>query len=169
MPAKSPRPDTLTVHFEFEQLPVVWRHRLWGATEYDPAVNNGIFLYGDEATIFASDRKWVLIPRDASDKREEHDVPSGSRNVAHGRLAEDAVRTGSPLACPVEEGFRSTATVQLGMIAYESNSVVAVGRSCRSDPGESGCRRTAETRVPCPTSIRIRKPSTGLTSGVSFE
>jgi predicted dehydrogenase len=116
-------PDTLTVHFEFEQLPVVWRHRLWGATEYDAAVSNGIFLYGEEATIFASDRKWVLIPRDASDKREEHDVPAdlGALHMADWL---SAVRTGSPLACPIEEGFRATATVQLGMIAYESNSVV---------------------------------------------
>jgi predicted dehydrogenase len=126
-------PDTLTVHFEFEQLPVVWRHRLWGATEYEPAVNNGIFLYGEEATIFASDRKWMLIPRDASDKREEHDVPAdlGTLHMANWL---DAIRTGSPLDCPVEEGFRSTATVQLGMIAYESNSVVAWDETAEQIP-----------------------------------
>lgn len=34
-------PDTLSVHFEFEQAPVHRRRRLWGATEYDPEVNNG--------------------------------------------------------------------------------------------------------------------------------
>jgi predicted dehydrogenase len=38
-------PDTLTAHFEFDQAPVVWRHRLWGAAEMTPAYNNGIFLY----------------------------------------------------------------------------------------------------------------------------
>ncbi len=116
-------PDTLTVHFEFEQLPVVWRHRLWGATEYDPEVNNGVFFYGDEATIFASDRKWVVIPKNGSAQREEHDVPSdlGPLHMAN-FLA--CVRSGEQPACPVEEGFKSTATVQLGMIAYESNSVV---------------------------------------------
>ena len=69
-------PDTLSVHFEFEKLPVVWRHRLWGATEYNSEVNNGIFLFGDEATVFASDRRWVVIPKGASDKREEFKVPS---------------------------------------------------------------------------------------------
>lgn len=116
-------PDTLTVHFEFDQLPVVWRHRLWGSTEYDPDLNNGIFVYGDEGTIFASDRRWVLIPRQASDKREEHEAPA---EIGVLQMADwlSAIRTGSPLACPIEEGFRSTATVQLGMIAYESNSVV---------------------------------------------
>ncbi len=45
-------PDTLTVHFEFDRCPVVWRHRLWGATEYTPELNNGILFYGDEATVF---------------------------------------------------------------------------------------------------------------------
>ncbi len=116
-------PDTLTVHFEFDQLPVVWRHRLWGATEYDPDLSNGIFVYGDEGTIFASDRRWVLIPRQASDKREEYEAPA---EIGVLQMADwlSAIRTGSPLACPIEEGFRSTATVQLGMIAYESNSVV---------------------------------------------
>jgi predicted dehydrogenase len=116
-------PDTLTVHFEFDQLPVVWRHRLWGATEYDPAVNNGIFVFGDEATIFASDRKWVVIPKNAGAEREEHDVPS-DLGTLHMADFLKAVRSGEQPACPVEEGFQSTTTVQLGMIAYESNSVV---------------------------------------------
>lgn len=116
-------PDTLTVHFEFDDLPVVWRHRLWGATEYDPTLNNGVFVYGDQGTIFASDRRWVLIPRQASDKREEHEAAA---DIGVLQMADwlNAIRTGSPLACPIEEGFRSTTTVQLGMIAYESNSVV---------------------------------------------
>jgi hypothetical protein len=34
------------------------------------------------------------------------------------------VRTRQQPACTVEEGYKSTTTVQLGMIAYESNSVV---------------------------------------------
>ena len=35
-----------------------------------------------------------------------------------------AVRGEAELACPAEIGYQSTATVQLGMIAYESGSVV---------------------------------------------
>jgi hypothetical protein len=42
-------PDTLTAHFEFDRLPLVWRHRIWGAEESDPAVSNGVFFYGDRA------------------------------------------------------------------------------------------------------------------------
>jgi hypothetical protein len=36
----------------------------------------------------------------------------------------ECVRTRRQPACPIERGFQSTATVQLGMIAYESGSVV---------------------------------------------
>jgi hypothetical protein len=29
-------PDTLTAHFEFDRVPIVWRHHIWGAEEYQP-------------------------------------------------------------------------------------------------------------------------------------
>jgi predicted dehydrogenase len=116
-------PDTLTVHFEFDQLPVVWRHRLWGAQEYNPEVNNGIFFYGEEATVFASDRRWVVLPKGKSSQRQEH-VVSSDMGLNHMADFLTAVRTRKQPACPVLEGYRSTATVQLGMIAYESNSAV---------------------------------------------
>lgn len=116
-------PDTLTVHFEFPQLPVVWRHRLWGATEYNPEVSNGVFFYGEDATIFVADDRWVVLPKGKSDKREEHEAKSDLGGLHMANFLE-CVGNRTPPACPVEEGFRSTATVQLGMIAYESASVV---------------------------------------------
>ncbi|MHC4402508.1 MAG: Gfo/Idh/MocA family protein [Planctomycetota bacterium] len=116
-------PDTLTVHFEFDSAPVVWRHRLWGAQEYSPEVNNGIFFFGEKATLFASDRKWTVIPKGKAAQREEHEVKS---DIGPDHMADflEAVRTRRQPACTIEDGFRSTATVQLGMIAYESASTV---------------------------------------------
>ncbi|MHB8902942.1 MAG: Gfo/Idh/MocA family protein [Thermoguttaceae bacterium] len=116
-------PDTLVAHFEFDELPVVWRHRLWGATEYSAETNNGIFFYGDEATVFASDNKWVVIPKGKDSQREEHET-SGDLGKLHMASFLDAIRTGSPVACTTEDAARSTATVQLAMIAYETQSVV---------------------------------------------
>jgi hypothetical protein len=86
-------------------------------------VNNGIFLFGEDATVFASDRRWVVMPKGGSDKRQEFKVPSdmGTQHMANFL---ECVRTRQQPACPIEEGFRATATVQLGMIAYESNSIV---------------------------------------------
>jgi predicted dehydrogenase len=116
-------PDTLTVHFEFDRCPVVWRHRLWGAQEYHPEVNNGIFFFGDEATIFSTDQKWIVIPKGKPDDRQEHEAKT---DLGLNHMADflDAVRTRRQPACPIDVGYRSTATVQLGMIAYESGSVV---------------------------------------------
>ena len=116
-------PDTLTVHFEFDRCPVVWRHRLWGAQEYAPEVNNGIFFYGDKATVFATDQRWVVIPQRKGAEREEHEVRT---DMGGEQMAEflTAVRTRKQPSCRPEDGFKSTATVQLGMIAYETASTI---------------------------------------------
>lgn len=118
-------PDTMSVHFEFDKLPVHWRHRLWGATEYAPECNNGVFFFGDQGTVFASDRKWVFLPagKSAEQGREEHAVAS-DMGTMHMADFLDAVRNRRPPACPIAEGFRSTATVQLAMISYESQTTV---------------------------------------------
>lgn len=116
-------PDTLTVHFEFDQLPLVWRHRIWGAEEFDPAVSNGIFLYGEKATVFVTDSRWVVIPRGKSKERQEFKV-EGDAGLEHMAEFLAAVRSRKQPSCTIDDAYRSTATVQLAMIAYESNSVV---------------------------------------------
>lgn len=116
-------PDTLTAHFEFETLPVVWRHRLWGALETHPDFSNGIFFYGDEATVFASDQRWLVF-RPGKDTSPEEFTATSDLPTLHMANFLDCVRTRQPPVCPVEEAFRSTATVQHGMIAYESASTV---------------------------------------------
>ena len=116
-------PDTLSVHFEFEQLPVHWRHRLWGATEYNPEVNNGVFFFCEKGTVFATDSQWVVLRPGKEAPREEHQA-SADLGTLHMADFLEAVRTRRPPLCPIEDAFRSTATVQLAMIAYETNSVV---------------------------------------------
>ena len=116
-------PDTLTAHFEFDRLPVVWRHRLWGSTEYAPETDNGIFFYGDEGTVFAADRTWTVIPKGKKRERQQHEAPADLGRLHMANFL-DAVRTGAPVACPIEDAARSTAMVQLAMIAYETQSVV---------------------------------------------
>lgn len=113
-------PDTLSVHFEFDQVPLHWRHRLWGSNEYDPEVNNGIFFFCTDGTVFATDRKWVVVK---GDKKEEHEV-NADMGALHMADFLDAVRKRRPPACVIRDAFKSTATVQLAMISYESNSTV---------------------------------------------
>ncbi len=127
-------PDMLTVHFEFDRCPVVWRHRIWGAEEYQPETSNGIFFFGDRGTIFASDAAWTFVPKGQGTKREEHKAPA-DQGLEHMKEFLQAVRTRKPPVQSVEDAFRSTATVQLGMIAYETNSTIAWDAASERIPG----------------------------------
>ncbi len=113
-------PDTLSVHFDFAEVPVHWRHRIWGATEYDADVKNGIFFFCTKGTVFATDHKWVVVK---GKKKEEHEA-SADMGPLHMANFLDAVRTRRPPVCVMSDAFKSTATVQLAMIAYETRSTV---------------------------------------------
>jgi predicted dehydrogenase len=117
-------PDVLTVHFDFDACPVVWRHRIWGAQEYTPELSNGIFFYGETGTIFVTDDRWVLIPKDKNKQREEHKA-SADLGTAHMTEFLQAVRTRQSPGCTIEDGFRSTTTVKLAMIAYDTGEKIA--------------------------------------------
>jgi len=112
-------PDMLAVHFEFDTCPVIWRHRIWGAQEYDPGVSNGVFFYGEKGTVFATDRKWIIIPK-GKDKPHKITEVATDMGTEHMRDFLEAVRTRKPALCTVEEGYNSTTTVKLAMIAYDT-------------------------------------------------
>ncbi len=116
-------PDTLTVHFEFDRCPVIWRHRLWGATEYANETSNGIFFYGTKGTLFASDREWTLVPAGKDAQRETFKV-NNDMGTDHVKEFLECVRSRKQPSCTMESGHHTTTTVQLGMIAYESASTV---------------------------------------------
>ena len=144
-------PDTLTVLFDFATCPVVWRHRIWGAAEYTPEIQNGIFFYGDKETIFVSDTKWEAVPAGERPTRKVNE-PQGGRDSGVLHMAEflSAVRTRQSPSCTPEDAFQSTATVQLAMIAYNSNSIVtwdAKTESITGNPSASGMLKR-EYRAP---------------------
>lgn len=111
-------PDVLNVQFDFNTCPVFWKHRIWGAQEYTPEVANGIFFYGENGTIFVTDDRWVVIPKD-KDKQRTEQKAGGDLGVAHMGEFLNAVRTHNQPGCTIEDGYRSTVTVKLAMIAYD--------------------------------------------------
>ena len=111
-------PDILTVHFDFESCPVIWRHRIWGAQEYDPEVSNGISFYGEKGTVFVTDNKLVIIPKGKDKQRKVTEITTDTATKHMGDFLE-AVRSRKQPGCPIEEGYRSTTTVKLAMIAYD--------------------------------------------------
>lgn len=116
-------PDILTVHFDFDVCPVIWHHRMWGAQEYDPQVSNGIFLYGEKETVFVTDRKWIIIPKGKDTQHKVNEVPA---DMATEHMAEflRAVQSRKQPLCTTEEGYYSTTTVKLAMIAYDVESKI---------------------------------------------
>jgi predicted dehydrogenase len=116
-------PDILTAHFEFDQCPVTWRHRIWGAEEFAPEIANGIFFYGDKETVFVTDDKWIAIPRG---KGKERTVNEARSDAGQAHMAEflDAARTRQQPSCLIEDAHQSTATVKLAMIAYDTGAKI---------------------------------------------
>ncbi len=116
-------PDVLTAHFEFEQCPVVWRHRIWGAEEYTPEVSNGMFFYGEKETVFATDDRWVVIPRGRNKERKVNEAGSDSGGQHMAEFLQ-AVRERKPPSCSVEDALVSTTAVKLAMISYDTGAKV---------------------------------------------
>lgn len=130
-------PDTLSAQFDFDEFPLTWRHRLWGAQEVDPAYSNGIFLFCENETIFVTDSRWEIHPnkRGAQKQVMPAKMKSNEMSEAHLRDFVNAIREKRQPACPIEEGFRSTATVQLGMVAYDVKRAIEFDAAKLAIPG----------------------------------
>jgi predicted dehydrogenase len=140
-------PDTLTAHWDFPEAPLTWRHRIWGSEEFAPEVNNGIFVYGEKETIFVTDDRWITLPRGRGKERQVHET-QGDLGAMHMAEFLEAVRTRKPPGCSPEEGFLSTAAVQLAAIAYETGTRVEWnGDGIPGNPAAAGLLRR-EYRAP---------------------
>lgn len=119
-------PDTLTAHMAFKKAPVIWQHRLWGNGDVTREFNNGIFFYGDKGTLFAEDNKVVIFPTGRNAQREDISLPTPMMQDNHVINFLEAVRKKdrSIISSDPEDAFKSTATVQLATIAYNTGSIV---------------------------------------------
>jgi len=126
-------PDTLQVLMEFDECRITWQHRLWGTGDLETQYNNGIFFYGEKATLFASDDKLVKIMAGKNQEQEEMTIASPDMQDNHvaGFVRAVKEKEKSLISCTPSDAFRSTATVQLGMVSYYSE------KSLEWDPGKN--------------------------------
>lgn len=119
-------PDTLTATMNFKTAPVIWQHRLWGNGGAAGEFSNGIYFHGDKGTLFAQDGKLILFPAGRDSKREDINMPAPAMQENHVANFLECVRKKdkSLVSCNPEDAFRSTATVQLAMIAYQTGTIV---------------------------------------------
>jgi predicted dehydrogenase len=116
-------PDALTAHFEYDQVPVTWTHRIFGSAEYTPETTNGMFFYGEKETVYLTDERYVVIPATKGLERRTVEAKN-DQQTEHVAEWLEAVRTRGTVSCPPEEAYRSTAAVQLAMVAYRSGGRV---------------------------------------------
>jgi len=116
-------PDVLTAPFEFDPCPVVWSHRIFGQAEYTPETTIGMFFYGEKETVFLTDTRYEVIPAAKGAERRVVELPS-DQQTAHVAEFLAAVRTRGAVSCPPEDAYRSTAAVQLAMIALKAGGRV---------------------------------------------
>jgi predicted dehydrogenase len=116
-------PDLLTAQFEFATCPLTWRHRIWGAEEYNPEVSNGITFYTDKETLFVTDDRWEVIPRGKSKEKQVHEVKTAAGPL-HMKEFLTAVRNRQQPGCKIEDAYASTAAVKLAMISYDTGAKV---------------------------------------------
>ncbi len=119
-------PDTLTAEMAFKKAPVIWQHRMWGNGDVNREFNNGIYFYGDKGTIFSDESKFTVYPMGRNAQKEEVSLPTPDMQERSVISFLDAVRNKdrSLIACTPADAFMSTATVQLAMISFYTNSVV---------------------------------------------
>lgn len=119
-------PDTLNATLNFAGCPVHWQHRLWGSGDLNTQFNNGIFFYGEDGTIFASDNKLVIMPAGRNQEQQVMEIATPEMQENHVSNFLNAVKAKNKklIDCPPADAFKSTATVQLAMISYYTNSRV---------------------------------------------
>lgn len=119
-------PDTLNATMNFAGCPVIWQHRLWGTGDLNKQYNNGVFIYGEDATIFAADHKVIIMPNGKDKEQEVLDIKTEDMQERHVGNFLNAVKSkdSSLLNCRIEDAFQSTATVQLAMASYYTESKV---------------------------------------------
>src|SRR5579875_2585215 len=143
--SKSNITDTQTAIFEFDELPVVWQHRTWGAPP-DPDFQWGATIYGDKGTLKAGVYKYEFTPlgkkeptmrgewlndedKYPEDKEEkELEVFCASAVRGHMRNFLNAIASRSKPVADIEQGFISTASCILATLSQK------LGRSLAYDP-----------------------------------
>ena len=141
-------PDVLSAHFDFEECPVTWSHRIFGAAEYTPEASIGMLFYGEKETVFVNDTRYEVIPAAKGAERRVVEAKSDAQ-TAHVAEWLEAVRSRGAVSCPPEDAYRSTAAVQLAMVALESGGRLDWDEGAHEVRGGAGAGRLVrEYRAP---------------------
>jgi len=119
-------PDTLQVLYEFPGTTVVWEHRQWSDRSIEPGRYHGVEFYGDKGSLFVDRTGWEVFPEEGGEKAGNPGEVGKEKNMDEEHIADfiEAVKARKDPVMPIEQGFMTTATCQLGNIAFRSGHKV---------------------------------------------
>ena len=140
-------PDTLTVHFEFDRVPIVWRHRIWGAGRIRPKPTTASSSTATRRRSSPPTRVGRLYRRTAARPLSTSSWKATCRSITW-PISSTAVRTRKQPTCRIADAYKFTATVQLAMIAYETGTSVTWDAARKAIAGNTAASALLEVRVP---------------------
>jgi predicted dehydrogenase len=115
-------PDSYTVIWEFGDRRMVWESLSWS-----PAYNNhdGIWieLRGDKGILALDDHGYKIYDPMRKVVKEEKGKKTQEQHLENFL---SAIRSGTPVNCPIEEGHKSTMLCHLGNISYRTGQTIEV-------------------------------------------
>jgi len=119
-------PDTLEVVYEYPGVSVLWEHRQWTDRAPEPGRYHGIEFFGDKGTLFVDRTGWEVFPEAGGEKAGVPGTVGQEKTADSEHIANfvECCKTRKDPIVPIEEGFMTTATCQLGNISFRSGTKV---------------------------------------------
>ena len=83
-----------------------------------------VMFYGDKGTMAVNRDNWIIYDPKGAEVSKGEASTKGTGDVSHIGNFLDAIRDGTPLNSPIDEGQKSTMLCHLGNIAFRTNTVV---------------------------------------------
>lgn len=121
-------PDTLTVHYDYPGVDVVWEHRQWSNRGIEGR-SSGVAFYGDLGTLVLDRSGWKLY-----DHHEERHAQASEIKQTQMNNFLQSVRFRTPPIVDIQEGQMSTILCHLGNMAYLQGRVLQFDSTNRVCP-----------------------------------
>jgi len=123
-------PDTLAVVYDYGDATAIWEHRQWSDRSIEPNRYHGIEFFGDHGTVLVDRSGWEVYPEPGSNIAEKGNPGDpgvdkiGPTDKDHVTNFAECVKSRKDPIMPIEEGFMTTATCQLGNVSFRSGTKV---------------------------------------------
>lgn len=116
-------PDTLTVHYDFPGVEVVWEHRQWSNRGIEGR-SSGVAFYGEKGTLIVDRSGWKVYDH----PEERYDRPSEIKLTQMSNFLSSVRNRTTPVAT-IRDGQASSLMCHLGNLSYRRGEELTVEAS----------------------------------------